>query len=197
MHLIGSLSTDDLYDNDTKQEYDWLKKEKYSCCRCSTNFRPSFFAVLHKQQREIIKLYVLTPTTWAYNNEPLNLRNHSNPSSYGIVRQYCNSWTRTNNREMLATALSCTLECRFCYDWPQLLWLPNAFSQLPFSSRPKRSRIFLIHSVVLTLSASIGGSKTQVTRCRSLFYLLESNPKPSIWLTLGLNTNHRVSQIEG
>ena len=54
------------------------------------------------------------------------------------------------------------------------------------------------------LLAGIGGSNTQVsfqqvTRCRSLFYLLESNPEPSIWLTFGLKTNlwPTVRQIKG
>ena len=44
-----------------------------------------------------------------------------------------------------------------------------------------------------------GGSKTRVTCSRSLFDLLESNSKPSIWLTLGPNLlfRPRVSQIEG
>ena len=39
--LKGILSKDDGYGygNATKKEYDWLKKEKYSCCTCSTNFR--------------------------------------------------------------------------------------------------------------------------------------------------------------
>ena len=45
----------------------------------------------------------------------------------------------------------------------------------------------------------MGGSKPQVTFHRSLVAGSESNPKPSIWLTLGLKTNlrPRVSQIEG
>ena len=39
--IIGSLSKDDAYNygNASKQEYYWLKEEKYTCCTCNTNFR--------------------------------------------------------------------------------------------------------------------------------------------------------------
>ena len=41
---IGSLNKDAGYGygNATKQECYWLKKEKYSCCTCNTNFRAFF-----------------------------------------------------------------------------------------------------------------------------------------------------------
>ena len=52
-YIIESLSKDDGYGYGkvTKQEYYWLKKKKYSCCTCNTNFRP----YSTKQRREITK----------------------------------------------------------------------------------------------------------------------------------------------
>ena len=41
---LGSLSKDDGYGygNATKQEYYWLKEDKYTCCTCNTHFRAFF-----------------------------------------------------------------------------------------------------------------------------------------------------------
>ena len=116
--FIGSLSKDDGYgyDKATKQEYYWLKKEKYSCCTCSTNFRA--FLRRTPQNND-----VTSPNFRFWRQREHITMNHSwfsiftlkpfVPFSYRIVHPYCTRWKRRNNRQLLAIVISYILEWRF------------------------------------------------------------------------------------
>lgn len=106
--IIGSLSKDDAYGygNASKQEYYWLKEEKYTCCTCNTNFRAFLCRTPQNnnvkspnfrfwEQREHITMKQSFSVLMLKPFVPIQLQRR-------WLGLYCTRWTRRNNREILA-----------------------------------------------------------------------------------------------
>ena len=106
--IIGSLSKDDAhsYGNASKQEYYWLKEEKYTCCTCNTNFRAFLCRTPQNnnvkspnfrfwEQREHITMKQSFSVLMLKPFVPIQLQRR-------WLGLYFTRWTRQNNREILA-----------------------------------------------------------------------------------------------